>query len=115
MPNKPPVQVELADYFLKDLKRLYKKYPKVRTDVQAFVRLLETGETPGDQIPDVGYSVYKVRIQNSSAQRGKSGGYRIIYYVQTADSLILLTIYSKTERENLSTEEIRRIIKDSGH
>jgi mRNA-degrading endonuclease RelE of RelBE toxin-antitoxin system len=84
----------------------------VRTDVQAFVRLLESGETPGDQVPDVGYTVYKVRIQNRSVQRGKSGSYRIIYYVQTSELLILLTIYSKSERENITAEEIRRIIKE---
>ena len=112
MANEPPVGVELADYFVKKLKRLNKKYPKVRADVQAFVRLLESGETPGDQVPGVGYTVYKVRIRSSDIPRGKSGGYRILYYLKTDEHLMLLTIYFKSEQTDISPGAIRQIIED---
>jgi mRNA-degrading endonuclease RelE of RelBE toxin-antitoxin system len=111
MTSKPPRRVELTDYFLKDLKRLYRKYPNVRRDAQQFVRLLESGVIPGDQIQNIGYTVYKARIRNSDIQRGKSGGYRVIYYLRTADLVMLLTIYSKSEREDIDAADIRRIIE----
>jgi mRNA-degrading endonuclease RelE of RelBE toxin-antitoxin system len=49
----------------------------------------------GDQIPGVGYSVFKVRIKNSNNQKGKSGGYRFIYYLKTDTQILLITIYSQ--------------------
>lgn len=66
----------------------------------------------GDQIQGVGYTAYKARVKNSDACRGKSGGYRVIYYIRTADRLILLTIYAKTKQTDISVEEIRRIIDE---
>jgi hypothetical protein len=50
-------------------------------------------------------------VNNSNAQRGKSGGYRIIYYTKTSVAILLTTIYSKSDRENISNEEIEDIIK----
>ena len=42
--------------------------------------------------------------------RGKRGGIRIIYYVRRPDAVIwLLTIYAKNERENISSETLRKI------
>jgi hypothetical protein len=51
-----------------------------------------------------------VRVANSSAARGKSGGYRIIYYVALPTKIVLLTIYAKSEQENIATKEIERIV-----
>jgi mRNA-degrading endonuclease RelE of RelBE toxin-antitoxin system len=73
---------------------------------------LRAGEVPGDQIQGVGYTVYKARVKNSDLQRGKSGGYRIVYYLRTTTTLILLTIYAKTQQADVSTEELRQIIKE---
>jgi mRNA-degrading endonuclease RelE of RelBE toxin-antitoxin system len=73
---------------------------------------LEAGKRPGDKIPDIGHDVYKVRLANPSAQRGKSGGFRVIYYVQVADSVFLLKIYSKTEQNDISADDIRRIVQE---
>jgi len=42
--------------------------------------------------------------------RGKRGGGRIIYYVKPADGVIwLLTIYAKSQIENIKAEVLRRI------
>jgi mRNA-degrading endonuclease RelE of RelBE toxin-antitoxin system len=56
--------------------------------------------------------VYKVRLKNPSASKGKSGGFRAIYYVQLADLVVLLTIYSKTEQVDIPAEAIQDIIND---
>lgn len=43
--------------------------------------------------------------------RGKSGGFRAVYYVKTTETVILLTVYVKTEIDNINTSEILRIIE----
>jgi mRNA-degrading endonuclease RelE of RelBE toxin-antitoxin system len=72
---------------------------------------LRNGEAPGDQIPGTGYTLYKVRIRNSDARRGKSGGYRIIYYIQTPTNVVLITLYSKSDQSDVSADEVRQIIR----
>ena len=68
---------------------------------------------PGDKITCVGYSVFKLRVKNSDVTKGKSGGYRLIYYCQTAMGIILLTIYSKSEQVDIAAEDFRKIITQS--
>lgn len=58
----------------------------------------------------MGYSVFKLRVKNSDVTKGKSGGYRLIYYCQTEKAIILLTIYTKSERMNILAEDIKKII-----
>ncbi len=105
-------KVSLPEPFKRDLKKLARKYPKVIDSVDTLIGTLESDERPGDKIPQVGYDVYKVRLGNPSARRGKRGGFRIIYYVQLADSVILLTVYSKTEKNDITPEEIRRLLQE---
>jgi mRNA-degrading endonuclease RelE of RelBE toxin-antitoxin system len=102
--------VEVSRRFLKDLKRLEKKFKRVRKDIEPFIQELVDGKTPGDQIEDIGYPTYKARVRSSDLQRGKSGGYRVIYYISTPQRLILVTIYSKTEREDIPADELRELI-----
>jgi mRNA-degrading endonuclease RelE of RelBE toxin-antitoxin system len=57
------------------------------------------------------YDVYKMRLANPDANEGKSGGYRIIYMVKTAHKIIvLLTIYSKSDKENITDKEIEALV-----
>jgi hypothetical protein len=51
-----------------------------------------------------------LRVRNSDIQKGKSGGYRLIYYVKTSTAIVLLTIYSKSEQEDIAAEELLEII-----
>jgi mRNA-degrading endonuclease RelE of RelBE toxin-antitoxin system len=106
------VLVSYSDAFKRQLKRLSRKYRRIRSDVEPLITQLEAGETPGDQIQGTGYTVYKVRVKNSDAQRGKSGGYRVIYYLATQDSVLLVTIYSKTEQSDIDDAEVARIISE---
>ena len=59
----------------------------------------------------LGFNLFKKRVKNSSIPTGKSGGFRVIIYKQVEDKMILISIYSKTEKENLSDEELSNIIK----
>jgi mRNA-degrading endonuclease RelE of RelBE toxin-antitoxin system len=112
MTNKPPVLVVLSPHFLDAIKRLKKKYRHVRSDIQPLLDQLERGETPGEQITGIGFPVYKTRVRKHDVARGKSGGYRVINYLRTAEMIVLLTMYSKAERVDISSAEIRGIISD---
>ncbi|MEL7227836.1 MAG: type II toxin-antitoxin system RelE/ParE family toxin [Cyanobacteria bacterium J06576_12] len=70
-------------------------------------------EPIGDQIPGVGFTVMKVRVKNRDSQKGKSGGYRLIYWLVSNQVVVLLDVYSKSDRSNIDTVEIRRIINQS--
>ncbi|MCY4539192.1 MAG: type II toxin-antitoxin system RelE/ParE family toxin [Chloroflexi bacterium] len=74
---------------------------------------LQDDERPGQRIPGVGYAVYKVRLPNRSARRGKSGGFRVIYYAQIADTVTLLAIYSKSEDVDISIKEIQQLAREA--
>ena len=104
--------IRYSDTFKRQLKRLSRKYRRVRSDLQPFIEQLEAGQTPGDQIQGTGHTVYKVRIANTDAQRGKSGGYRVIYYMKQQDDILLITLYSKTEQADIGTDDVIRIIQE---
>ena len=104
--------VYYSDTFRRQLKRLSRKYRRIRADVQPLIEQLDAGETPGEQIQGTGYTVYKVRVANSDTQRDKSGGYRVIYYLQRQDDVLLVTLYSKTEQSDIEANDIIQIIQE---
>jgi mRNA-degrading endonuclease RelE of RelBE toxin-antitoxin system len=81
-------------------------------DVRPIVESLAVGELPGDRITDLNLEIYKVRVKNSNNHKGKSGGYRLIYYVKTLDRVILVTIYTKSEQSDIEKNEIDDIIAE---
>jgi mRNA-degrading endonuclease RelE of RelBE toxin-antitoxin system len=113
MTNKPVVQVELTRRFRRDIKRLRSKYRLIQEDVQTIIERLEGGELLGDRVRGVKHPVYQVRLRSSDLTRGKSGGFRVIYFVRTADRVFLITIYAKSERTDIHPDEIRRIIEEN--
>ena len=113
MTEQPLVKVEASLTFKRNIKTLGKKYRSIRKDVEPIIKQLQQGELPGDKITGVGYSVFKLRIKNSDVTKGKSGGYRLIYYCKIATGIILLTIYTKSERVDIAAEDIRKIILQS--
>lgn len=112
MIDQPLIQIEASPTFNRNLRNLAKKYRSIRKDIQPIIEQLEQGEVLGDQIPNIGYSVFKLRIRNSDTQKGKSGGYRLIYYVKTSDGIILLTIYAKSEQVDIAPNDIQSIITE---
>ena len=113
MQNKPPtIQVQFTDKFKRNLRALVKKYRRIRQDIQPIITKLEAGELPGDRIAGIDYTILKLRVKNSDNQKGKSGGYRVIYYVKTTTSIVLVTIYSKSDREDISVKEIKQVLAE---
>ena len=89
-----PTRVNIPPDFKQQIKHLKRKYPSVTAEVRGLVHRLQRGDRPGDVVPDVGYTgVYKERLRNRSARRGKQGGFRLIYYEQYTELVFLLLIY----------------------
>ena len=81
-------------------------------EVDILVSELEMDYRPGVRLSRVGHHVYKVRLPNRSARRGKSGGFRVIYQERAGILALLLLIYSKSERADIPDDVIRRIIAE---
>lgn len=104
-------QVDVSTTFSKKLKKLVRKYPVLLREFEDLITEFKQDKRPGDKISGVGYDVYKVRLRNRSAGKGKSGGFRIIYYLRLANHIVLLTIYSKTEQTDIRPQDIQSILK----
>jgi mRNA-degrading endonuclease RelE of RelBE toxin-antitoxin system len=110
MSIEPTFKLFFSDRFKKDVTKLGKRYRSIRLDLQPLIEQLEACETPGDRISDTDHVIFKIRVKNSSIQKGKSGGYRVIYYVKTNIQIILLTMYSKSDQSSINASEVRKII-----
>jgi mRNA-degrading endonuclease RelE of RelBE toxin-antitoxin system len=110
--DNPIVTVIALPTFARNIRALIKKYRSILEDIQPIIIQLENGETPGDQVAGIGYPVFKLRIKNSDNQKGKSGGYRLIYYLNTNDKILLLTLYSKSEQDDVVAGDLRDIIEE---
>ncbi|WP_333276960.1 MULTISPECIES: type II toxin-antitoxin system RelE/ParE family toxin [unclassified Microcoleus] len=82
----------------------------MRSDLQPLLDELLSGNFIGDQILGTGYTVFKVRLKNSDIQKGKSGGYRVIYQLRGDTYILLVVIYSKSDQNDIPANQIREII-----
>ncbi|ADY74000.1 hypothetical protein Dester_1369 [Desulfurobacterium thermolithotrophum DSM 11699] len=96
--------------FIKKIKKLKKKYPRILADLDTLVSTLEKDPRKGIHI---GKSLYKIRLKSSDLNKGKSGSFRVIYYVVFEDGTVyLLTIYFKGKRGNIAWKEIEELLKE---
>ena len=86
-----------------------KKYKNILDDIGTILPDLAAGNLVGDKLEGIripeNTAVYKVRIANTSANVGKSNGFRLIYYLAIEDEIYLLTIYSKKDDERIPNDE----------
>lgn len=101
--------------FERELKKLSKHYQSLKQD---YAKLLESLKANPEMGVSLGNNLRKVRIAIASKNKGKSGGARVLTYtviLTEIDSEIkLLTIYDKSECENLTDKEIQDIMKQNG-
>jgi mRNA-degrading endonuclease RelE of RelBE toxin-antitoxin system len=101
--------------FDKELKRLSKKYPSMKTD---YANLLDDLESDPKSGTPIGKNCYKVRLQITSKGKGKSGGARVITHLIVTiahETLYLLKIYDKADQENINETELKSLIASIGN
>lgn len=102
-------KVKTISVFEKQAKRLIKKYGSLKSELLELVQELK--EKP-EQGTAIGQNCYKIRIAISSKGRGKSGGARIIANTIVAeDTVYLLAIYDKSEKESMTNAELDELLR----
>jgi len=97
-------------HFEKELKRLAKKYPSLKKDLAELTGELIRNPEQGTPL---GNHCYKIRMAITSKGKGKSGGARIITCVYVSEETVyLLSIFDKSEKENISDKELSERLKE---
>jgi mRNA-degrading endonuclease RelE of RelBE toxin-antitoxin system len=101
--------VKVTPKFEKELKRLAKKFKSLKVEYPELVKSLK--ENP-DQGLSLGSHCYKIRLSMASKGKGKSGGARVIYYIQISETTVyLLTIFDKSDQENIAPKDLDELLK----
>jgi len=95
--------------FERDAKSLLKKYKSLKNDLAGLLESLDNEPSQGSPI---GKDCYKIRLAITCKGRGKSGGARVITCIKIkTDKIFLLTIYDKSEKEDISAKELTELLK----
>ena len=87
---------------------MVKKYPSLKKEYATLIDTLEQKPTSGTSI---GNNCYKIRMAIASKGKGKSGGARVVSYLQVKkNSVFLLSIYDKAELESISDKELASLL-----
>jgi hypothetical protein len=102
-------QVKAIPSFQKMLKRVIKGKPQLLDTLDAFIQTLEIEPAQGTPL---GKGCYKIRV--SLPGKGKRGGARLITYVQFVQNTVyLLSIYEKSDMENISEKALDALILEA--
>lgn len=98
-----------SDKFKKEARRLSKKYSSLKVELTELTDILATKPDAGTAL---GNDMYKIRLAIRSKGKKKSGGGRDITYVLNDNKEVyLLTIYDKSEFENVDEKTLKNIIQ----
>ena len=95
--------------FDKEVKQLSKKFPSLPNDLKELKNTLS--QNPKSGVP-LGNNCFKIRISIKSKGKGKSGGARVITCVKVVrETVFLLSIYDKSEKENITDTDLESLLK----
>lgn len=105
--------VFISDAFKREAKRLIKKYTTLQASIDKLIEELSRNPLLGDAYGD---GIFKIRLADKSKGKGKSGGFRVMYYhiLQTANGIevILMSIYDKSEKSTIKKSEAITRLKE---
>jgi len=103
-------EVKVTADFVRSLKRVSKKHGSIREDILILIKQLEQEPQTGIMIRT---NLYKIRLNISSSNKGKSGGARVITYVLIAkETVFLAEIYLKSESDTIDEQSMIRRLED---
>ena len=98
-----------TERFKKEAKRLLKKFPSLKIELTQLNEVLRNQPDIGTPL---GNHTYKIRLAIKSKGKGKSGGGRVITcIVNENEEIYLLTIYDKSELQNIDDKTLKEIIQ----
>ena len=91
--------------FKTKLKPLAKKYSTIKDSVLSLEQALSKNPYLGESYGD---KIYKVRLADKSKGKGKSGGFRVMYYLlketDQGTEILLITIFDKSEADTIKKQ-----------
>ena len=103
------MKVNPSQFFKRELKPLIKKYRSLTDELAELVESLIEEPIQGDSLP---LNCYKIRLAIQSKGKGKRGGARVITHFHVKDDeIFLISIYDKSEQEDISDKELLRRLK----
>jgi mRNA-degrading endonuclease RelE of RelBE toxin-antitoxin system len=107
-------EIVITNNFSKEAKKLLKKYKSLKLELRQLNEELLHHPKLGTPI---GQNSYKIRLAVKSKGKGKSGGLRIITYVELkihfdeiTNTVYLLSVYDKSETDSISGKELSLIL-----
>lgn len=101
-------KVKTIEAFEKKANKLIKKYPSLKKELFDLVQRLQENPVQGTSL---GNNCYKIRLSIASKSKGKSGGARIITNIIVSETTVyLLSIYDKSEQENITSAELKSLL-----
>ncbi|HEY4326971.1 MAG TPA: addiction module toxin RelE [Mucilaginibacter sp.] len=112
------ITVKVTSNFKKEAKPLLRKYKSLQTDLANLEKELLINPTLGTSL---GNNTFKIRLKITSKGKGKSGGARVISYLEVelianletdnpVATVNLISIYDKSETENITDKELKKLI-----
>lgn len=106
--------VNITNSFLKQAKKLVKKYKSLKNELEILEVELKKNPQMGVSL---GNNSFKIRLAVKSKGKGKRGGVRVITYLdiviyedEIVNDLYLLSIYDKSQMNNIPDREILNLI-----
>jgi hypothetical protein len=100
-------KLKVIGSFNREAKRLIKKYPSLRLEIEDLGNELATDPFQGTPL---GKGFFKIRLAIKSKGKGKSGGARVITFVKVVNEVVYLaSIYDKSEKSDISVEELNSL------
>ena len=107
------VNISTGDEFKRQARRLSKKYKSLKNDL---ISLQQSQLEDPFQGVELGKGVRKIRMAIGSKDSGKSGGARVLtltVLVSDDANVTLLTIYDKSEIDNVSDKYIMMLVDEA--
>jgi len=102
--------------FKRNIKPLAKKYRTLKDTITKLEKDLIENPYLGESY---GQGIYKIRIADESKGKGKSGGFRIIYYhlseTEEGIAMLLISIFDKSEKSTITKQEAIKILSATLH
>lgn len=103
-------EIITTDDFIRRAKKLMKKYPSLKSELNTLQATLEENPFLGTPL---GGNTFKIRLAVASKGKGKSGGMRVITFVIVQNEKVYLAdIYDKSEQANVTDKELEELIKE---
>lgn len=109
-------KVDVTDDFLRQAKKLAKKYRSLRQDLQGFRESITQNPFQGAELTN---GIRKIRMPIASKGGGKSNGARIItltYYIDDeTGQIVLMLIYDHNQADTVDKNIVKILAKQLGH